>query len=203
MLFAAAYALFRFKVLDSATKYVCAWLWLGVLTEIIGQFSIWKYQSNLVIYSISAMLELLIICLYFNQSVARLKAKNRGVVIAIIGLILGILNALFLQPLNSINSNFLFLECLIIVSLALYAIFRMLIIQDIKLRKERHFWFASTFLFYQCCSIWYWGSYVTITTNYKDGAVYLTIANLLVNIIVYTSFAILFIKYPKTRHIHV
>jgi len=199
----AAYAILRYKMVDKTTRYIFLWIWLGLLTEAAGYIAIRLFQTNLPVYSISSILEFIILCLYFNKSVPPLKERAIGLLLAVAGLLLGILNTIFLQPLQTVNSNFLFLECLVIVCLALYALYRMFVEPDLKLWKETHFCFSCLIVFYECVSLWNWGIYGYIVQFYPEKSMVLNISLIAGNLLVYLSCGILIYLYPKMRQTYV
>lgn len=196
---AVIYSILRFKKLDKGGKYICAFIWLGLLYESIGWTAAVEFKNNLPVYAIGNILELGLISLYFNSAVRKLKKHNIGIVIAISGATLGIINMVFLQPINKLNSNFVFLECVVVVCLCLFSIFQMLIITDekVELKREFHFWIACTLLFYQCASLGNWGILGYITEFLPDKLIFWDIAIVLINMITYLSLIILLYYYPK------
>ena len=115
-------------------------------------------------------------------------------------MILGILNTLWLQKLTALDSNFLFLECILVVSLSLYSIYRFALADDdLKLYQQVHFWIAFILLFDQCASLSSWGFYDKFEAEDAAKAVILDESVLTINIITYISFCILFFRYPKLK----
>lgn len=203
ILVVAAYAIRRYKMVDKTTRYIFFWIWLGLLTEALGYISIKLFQTNIPVYGVSSILEFILLCFYFNESVLPLKEKNIGIILAAAGILLGILNALFLQPLPTVNSNFLFLECLVIVCLALYALYRMFVEPDLKLWKETHFCFGCLIVFYECISLWNWGIYDYIGQFYPEKSMVLNVSLIAGNLLVYIFCGILIYLYPKMRQTYV
>lgn len=206
LLAVSIFVAFKVRGVDKASKIICNLIWLGLITETIGLYAAKQYRNNYPVYNISIFVEFVLISLYFNYCVAQLRKRNIGIYIAGGGIILGIINTLFLQPLvTTLNSNLLCLECLVVVCLSLYSIYGLLRIDDdnLQLQKEIHFWIPCIMLFYQCSSLWSWGMYDSFGNNDKEKAAILDIFVLSVNIISYLSLGVLFFFYSKMKRIHV
>lgn len=199
LLTVACYAFLRFSSVDLAVKFIFSLLWLDVFTELIGKLTIELYHTNLPVYNIAAFLEFVIICLFFNQVIYRLKRSNIGLFIAGVGLFFGVINMIFFQPITVINSNFAFFECLCVVCLCLYAMYKMMFHPDILLTKETYFWICITLLVYQCISLWNWGIYSYILRYSAEKTILMNISLLVVNIVVYCAYFFILFFYPKMR----
>ncbi|RQO29648.1 hypothetical protein DBR32_15430 [Taibaiella sp. KBW10] len=202
----ALIAVFRYKSLDSATKVICWIIWLGLFNEIASDLFSVYYGNNYVFYNTYFYLEYVLFCLYFKRSVDVLQKNNSGLYIAAGGILLGILNNIYLQPfLHTHNSNFLLIECLVILATALYAILRIIIVDDddLKLQHRTHFWLAFTIIFYQFSAIWSWGIYPLLGSTDKDRSQVFSTIILLVSTTTYLSYGILLLLYPKMRRIDV
>lgn len=199
----AVYAIFRYKTVDKSTRYICMLIWLGILTETIAYFSVIKFKTNLPVYSISSILEFAIISFYFSRSIAYLRKRNIGAIAALTGLLAGILNILFFQPLYTLNSNFVFFESIVVVCFSLYAIYKMLALPDLRLWPETHFWLSCILLLYVCASLWGWAGYDYIAVNNAETSILLSICMLAINVITYASYGIILFLYPHMRQTHV
>ncbi len=196
---AAVYAVYCFRKVDRPTRYLCLWLWLGMLTEAVSLYWISRFKTNWPVYSASSIVEFVLICLYLNNNLHYYQERKIGLIAAGIGLPAGIVNMLWLQPVQSLNSNFQLFECLVLVCLILYTIYRRLLIPDLYLSRETHFWIPCIFLFYLCGTILNSSIYEQV----RVGQAYLlTVCNNVINIITYLSCAIILIAYPKMSRTH-
>lgn len=203
LLLVAIYAIFRFREVDRGTCYLCALIWLGALTEITGKISVARYHTNILVYNISSLCEFLIITGYFNQSIKKLKLSRIGPAISVTGLICFVLNTIYLQPINEINSNFLFFECLMVTCLSLYSIYLMLATPDLQLTRKTNFWISATFLFYQCANLFSWGAYNYEMLYSDQSSGCLDICLLLTSIVSYCAYFLILFLYPKMRRANV
>lgn len=193
----AVFAAFCYRKVDKSTRYIFFWIWLGLLTETFGKLSVALFDTNMPVYGISCLFEFVILCSYFNESIPSLKKKHIGFIIAATGVLLGLLNICFLQPLKGLNSNFLFLECLTIVCLSLYALYRKFSDPDLAIWKETHFCFACLLLFYECSLLWNWGIYDYIVQVHPEKSIILNISLITGNILTYVTCGFLIYRYPK------
>jgi hypothetical protein len=201
----SVYAMLRYRQTDRAAKLICWFIWLGAVTESAGWYTAVRFRNNFPVYTISCWIEWVLIALYFNLTIDTFKKHNTGVCLAVAGLILGVLNSIFLQPLSRTNSNFLFLECISIVCLSLYAIYRLLCLDNdnLNLQRKVHFWFPGIFLFYQITSLWTWGTYDYFVTTAESQTALINICLLSTNIITYGGLATVFMLTPKMETLHV
>lgn len=178
-------------------------IWLGALSETVAWFSILRFKTNLPVYAVSSIIEFIIICFYFNATLAYFRKWNIGIWAAAIGTLFGILNSALLQPMNTINVNFLFFECLAIVCLSLFSIYQRLMAGDISLTKETHYWIPCILLFYKCSALWNWGTYDYVLSRDPGKTIYLNIGILTINTATYLAFTLLLFFYPKMQRTNV
>lgn len=203
VLLAVFCAVYRFKQVDTGTKYLCLFIWLGAVSESLGWAVALKYRNNMPVYAISSLVAYTVICMYFNSILSTFKRYSVGIWIAVAGLCWGIWIILKYQPLHVVNSNFLFYECLVIVSMALYSMYKQLMAADLRLSKETHYWGPSILLFYKCTALWNWGFYDFFKERHADKVIYVHMVILLVNLLAYLSLSILLFFYPKMHRTYV
>ncbi len=199
LLLAAAIAIFRFAKVDKATRALCCWIWLGVTTESLAWLWALRQGNNMPVYTISSFAELAIICSYFHFSQPDIGKKKIGYLVVPAVTILGVLNLIYLQPIDQNNSNFVFLECLVFSIMGLYSIYRLLLADDIRLTQQTHFWIVLIFQFYQCGSLWNWGFYNYMLRRHNDVLIVWQAIFITINVIVYAGFALVLFLYPKMR----
>src|SRR5690606_13786551 len=99
------------------------------------------------VYHVWSPIELLLICMYFNSKIEELNKRKIGILIATIGVALGIINACFLQPPNTINSIFLLYEGFAIIGLGLFAFYD-LARREVEVLNNVHFWITTILMVY-------------------------------------------------------
>lgn len=126
--------------------------------------------------------------------------KNRAIFALLCFLYVGveIANDILYQPLRKFNSNFIIFECLLIIPMALYALYKIQVNDSIeRMGKYVHFWFWTFLLMFFSSSFFFWPFVVYF---YKHNQLYYNISSythLTVNLIVYTGIFVTFLKYPK------
>ena len=192
----------RFKKLDKASRVICLLIWLGLATETVGYIAAKYYRNNYPVFNIAFFAEFALMALYYNYSLPVLRKRKLGIYIAIAGVLLGILNTLFLQPLKTtINSNLLFLECIMVLCLSLFSILKLVTLdrEDFHLQRKVHFWLPCILLFYQSATLSSWGLYDKLGENEKEKGAMLDVIVLSINIITYLSYGLVFAYYPKLK----
>ena len=193
---------FRYKMLDNGSKLLCLLLSTDLISESLGLYTALKYHTNMPVYDINCLVEFLILCIYFNDVIDVFYKKNIGWHIGIAGVILGILNIIFLQPLSVFSSNFLLFEGFTLIAISLFALFRLIIkYEQLKLFRYHHFWFISIILVYLSITFLNFGFYDAfrhVLHSYKWLLEYFMWFGGIFN---FTGMAIVFILYPKLQKV--
>lgn len=124
-----------------------AFLGITFLTEAVAAYCNLRYHFNLYVYNIMGPVMMLFSSLYFSYSNAGLRRKHIGWYVGAGGFVFTVINLMFFEPLDTLNSNFAALECVCMCALAL-AYFHSLYYKDYSYRLSRdpHFWIAFLFL---------------------------------------------------------
>lgn len=150
----------------------------------------------MLLYHVYSPIELLIICLYFNEKIQSLKRFHIGIAIGVLGFIIASINIIFVQPYNTINSIFLVYEGFCVIALSLYSFYR-LALDETELTRSSQFWFTTILLIYWSTVFIYWGMFPLLITTLKTSMAKITTGMRLINIFTYIGFAIVFINYKK------
>lgn len=193
---------FRYKKVDKASGFICILIWLAFLTEIVAWYVSKKYHNNMPVYAINQFAEFGLVALYFNYSIDTFRKHNIGYFIAAAGIIIGVANSIWYQPLNTLNTLYIFLECIGIVCMSLYSFYRLLLTNTtLRLHNRVHFWIPCIFLFYWCATLSSWGMYDHFRMAVKDKTPILNISLVLVSTLTYLAFGTVFLLYPKMKNI--
>jgi len=118
--------------------------------------------------------------------------------IGLVYFILAFLNEIFFQHINNLNSNFIIFESFIVVSMSLYALYRILINDEIQaVVRYPHFWVWTSLLFYFSCSFFFWPC---IKILYKQKSHYygfIVSLQVIMNMVAYAGIGLTFIFFPK------
>lgn len=189
---------FNYKRLDLPSKLIPYLLGLTFIAEASAFYIAIKIGNNMFIYQIFNPIEFLIISCYFNFSISAFKRNHIGIYIGIFGIILGILNAVYLQPINTSNYYFLVFEGLSIVFMALYSFNRMFLSNNLDLLSNPHFWFSFILLTFWSITYTYWGMHEMIDIGAIHIVKYIGSVLMILNIITYSGFGfILFHFFSK------
>ncbi len=203
LLLVSVFAIFHFRKMDLASRIICVLIWVATVTEALAWYSAKRFRNNLPVYNSFSYLELILVCLYFNYSIPSFRKRHIGYYIAVVGVILGVLNTVFFQPITTLNSNFIFIECLCIVSMSLYSFYRLLLISDnLYLQNNTHFWVPCVLIFYWCTTLFSWAMYGFFAGLSKEKGAILNSCLLMVNIITYLAYATIFFLPSKIKNIN-
>lgn len=201
LLFACFISIYRYKEIDAASKILVFLVCCAFINESVAYYLSKKFNDNLGLYSIYCFFEFGLICLYFNRVIDVFIKKNIGIYIAVGGILFGIVNLVFIQSLNRLNSYFLFFEGLLVIGMSLFAFFRLLLKHDsLHLYKYHHFWFISCLLFFWSITFLNWGLYDYFNMKFQYEAWKINSALIMVGAINYFSIAAVFLLYPKMQN---
>lgn len=203
LLLVSVFAVFNFRKMELASRIICVLIWIASITEVLAWYTAKHFHNNLPVYNIFSYLELTLVCLYFNYSIDTFRKRFIGYYIALAGILLGLLNTIFFQPLTTLNSNFIFVECLCIVSMSLYSFYRLLLVSNnLYLQNNTHFWVPCVLIFYWCTTLFSWGMYDFFAGLLQEKTAILNICLLMVNIITYLAYATIFFLPSKIKNIN-
>ncbi len=193
---------FRYKKADKASGFIFILIWSSLISELTAIYTSHKFHNNMPVYAIYGFLEFFMISLYFNYSIDTFRKHNIGYIIGVTGVAIGVANSIWYQPLTTLNTLYIFLECIGIVCMSLYSFYRLLLTNTtLRLHNRVHFWVPCIFLFNWCATLSSWGMYDHFRAAVKDRTPILNISLVLVSILTYLAFGIVFLLYPKMKSI--
>lgn len=198
----AAIAVSRYNILDQAAKIICCLTVLTCFTETIALYYSHFYHFNMPVYAVFNIIQMALICVYFNYSIDIFYKKNLGYHFACISIILGILNLIYLQPINSFNSYYLVFESLGIISMSLFSFFRLLLMHEqLRIKYYIHFWIPVCFVFFWSVTFLSWSlhDYIVLFHASPLNILILEALTVIAEIITYSAIGFLFYYYPKMR----
>lgn len=185
---------YKRKELDKATTIIIAILSLTLCSEGLCAYLDYNHINKQIVFHVFSILELMLISFYFSASVL---TGSKRIMYAIIGIVLptlAILNACLLQPIHTLNSNIITLECFLGIAMALFAFYKFLIDDAIKkITHYIHFWIWVVYFIYFSGTFCFWSF---IKFLYHTNAHYFEIASLylhIANFTYYLSFGIIFL----------
>lgn len=187
----------RYNLLDYGSKILLCLVTLAVLCESITAFERFFTYLKAPVYHIYNVIEIILIALYFLYTV---RFRNRLLFISLCLLFIGveIANTVLYQPITRLNTNFITFECLLVIPMSLYSLYKILINDAVdKILNYVHFWFWTCLLVYFSSCFFFWQFIVYF---YKHNQLYYTISgnmHIVINLLVYTGILLVFLYYPK------
>jgi len=180
-------------------KLFTVFLGITLLVEGIGLHLRSKGQNNYVLYICFSAVEFSFYLYVISRIIHNFLFKRIIWFILIINFIISISGALFIQK-SSFNSVAYSINCLFIVFFCIYYFLELFRYPKfVNLKNEPAFWICSGLLFYYCCSLPLFGL-ITLLSGVPQGIIrnLFIIVNVL-NILLYTSFAIAFVCRIKIK----
>jgi|GEM_PF-990450 len=198
--FAAGVALYRLNKMNKATQFLCIYLSSGFVSELLASVSAHLFGHNYFIYNIYDFSSFVLIIFYYAHLLYKPSRFSRFLVIFFAIIIFAFLNKSGPYFLSSIhNYDFKFLANLFIITLSLFAIYKMILMKNERLilYQLTHFWVACVFILYNFIlllarSMYY--PFNLVTEN--DNLIFYYIV-LFTNIISYLSWILLLLLSPK------
>lgn len=172
-----------------------------LVSEYIADVLAIKYGNNMVVYHVYAPLHLFLVSLYFNQSIPSFGERHIGWYIGIVGCLVGLANSAFLQPVAVLNSYFLLFAGFVIISMCLYAFYKILENDDIGTLNNPNFWFSFILLFFWSVTYLNWSVYQLLSKVVVEYMALVGFALPVISAITYFGFGLVFLLYPKTKKI--
>lgn len=205
LLLALVLGLKFFSYLDKPMKTLVASLSITAVSELIAYIllKLEYYTLRPLVYHISVAIVVVIISQFYIELISPFRKKLLTILSTLIWSILALLNILFLQSFDNINSNYFVLVSFSVITMSLYSIYWM-IKNDFhdQLFKSPHFWISIIWLTFWSSSFFYWASIKILYGRHWE---YITIVDTLqitLNVITYAAFAAVFYFYPKKRIAH-
>jgi hypothetical protein len=195
LLFSGTIGFYRYKHLDFNSRIIFYLIILVIVGEIADYYFAFRFKNNMPVYHVFSVVHLIAVLFYFVSFLKINRYLYAGIVVLIIAA--GIANARFLQPLNTLNSNFLLFENFSITVMSMYALYKILIDDNIiKVYKYIHFWLWVLLLVLYCSTFYLWSFYKILSASWS-GWEYIRVSHWLINLLVYAGFGIVFLLLPK------
>lgn len=181
-------------------RMITAFLVLTFCSELLS-FILLKqeeYRLRYSVYHVYNIVQLLLISLFFVYAIKPYRYRRFIILSLFLSPLVGVANMLFLQPINSINSNMLMFESFVITSLSLYLLYhRVKNYKHTNIFKNTDTQIALVLLLSWSTTFFFW-AFIEILYD-SDWKYSSTIINthIIINILVYASIAAVFYFYPK------
>lgn len=186
---------------DTTIKHLRTYAIVTTITEIIAFLLYYTKGNNVIIYHIYSPIQLLILSVYYNQAISFFKQKRIGYVIGVSGLFISLINSLFIQqPPSSLNSYFIVIEALLVISMTLCYFYDFL---NTKLTTRRFttpdFWISCLLLLFWSFTFFRWLASLSMPGVVSANIYYILYMMWVINIITYTGFGLVFLFYRKLQ----
>lgn len=165
---AAIISIYYIGQVEKAIRFICLLMINDAVFELILKYLAIRYGNNHVGYSVNFFFEFCLTCLYFNYSIPQFEKKSVGIIIAILGSVIGLINASFIEPDVALKLNFCTFANIVIIALSIYSLYSMIIKRnDPKFMYNPHFWIASALMVFYLSDFTFWGMY-NVIIQYPD-----------------------------------
>jgi hypothetical protein len=190
-------SLVKFKRLDNASKVISVLFTCAFITELSALFLAKFIKVKNPAYHIYSILELFLTTVYFIKVIRVSNAKHYILTAAILSPLIGLINMHY-QHIRTINSYMLIFESFTFICMALYALYRILVDENvINVFSYSHFWIWALFLFYWSGSFFYWAFLISIVHLKSSLGYWVSIWQVAINIILYSGVGVILFLYKK------
>lgn len=189
-------AMIRFRSLDKGGRIFCLLLFLTFISEHTAYWLARTKGNNILVYHLYNPVEFFMLALYFNETIDIFKKKKIGIYIGIAALLLGVVNSLYIQHIDEINTYYLLFEGLCIISISLFSFYQIMLKDTYTSPiKDPHFRISFLLLFYWCITFISWGVYETVTVD--KHAIIITYILWVANILFYLGITVVLLLYKR------
>lgn len=190
---------FRFKRFDKGTKIIALLTIFTAIVEVTSTIAAKRFNYNLIIYNIANPLGYVLVYYFFNTVIKQINGKGISKFFLIAALLCAALNGILIQNIYDVfNTYFLALESILVVGMAQYYFYSVLITDNNFSVLSPHFIIASLLLIYSSFSFFYWllfyGFYESFGANNLN---WFDSMNKSINLIMYAGFGLIFLFYHK------
>lgn len=197
--------LLRYRQVDRATQAIVMVLGLTTVSEGLSYLAVQlgAYGIRYTIYHVYNVLQALLLTRFFIYALRPRHSRSLLLAAYVTWPLLGLLNALFLQPCDKLNTNILLLETFCLATLSLYYIYTV-VRSDIatNIFRHPHFQLAIICLISWSGTFFFW-AFIGILYHeqwpYTDLVMY---SHALLNILTYAAIAAVIWYYPKQTAAH-
>lgn len=186
------------KRYTAAERTLSILLGITLISESGSVYLAYQHKNNQFISHIFSPLEFFLISLYFNYGINYFRKKKLGIVIGGVGIALSILNTLFLQKIDTLNSYFLLFEGMTIIIYCLLALHQVFLNEEESPYKCIFFWIAFNMMLFWSVTYTGWG--IDSFFDWKPGNSGLSAFSKVLRITgfaYYIGLCIVFLRYPK------
>lgn len=187
----------NYKKTDKCGKLILLLLIITLISESIGLILILLKKSKFPLYHFFVPVEILLYTIYFILLIKPYNNLRYILASSIFWPLAGMLNMIFLQPMHKLNSNMLIIENVVVVAMALYALYKILLNDKIvNVLNYPHFWVWTFSLIYECYAFFFWALFESLIRRSPYRMVIIDSQDI-INIALYVAICFSFFLYPK------
>ncbi|RKR80696.1 hypothetical protein BDD43_0828 [Mucilaginibacter gracilis] len=191
---------FRYRLLEKSLR-VLYWLTVfSLITECFAFMAALRYHNNLAVYNTSAIIETVFIAMFFNYSIEGFRRAYIGFYIGLVSVVVGLLDFIFLEPIDGYGSHYFLYETLLIITCGII-LFAQLIRSPGHLRVQYnpHFWIVVTLIVFYLSNFFAMSCYESWTKILGTRKSNIDDAILLFSALVNCLLASVFAFYPQMK----
>lgn len=190
--------IFSFKFIDKGLRIFFVLIVITFISELVSLKIKEKLGTKAPVYHFYNVIQLSFIGIYFLYTVC-IKPKFIQMAGIILGSsIIGVVNLLFFQPLLTVNTNMLIVECILIIGMALFSLFTFLKAEDeTNPVRKPHFQIWMALLILWSSSFFFWALLSYLKQMRSEYYTWISAVQTSINIIVYAWIGIVFFKQGK------
>ncbi len=188
--------LLRWRKAGAAMRMFVALLVVSFLGELVALWWAVRHGNNNAVYNLFDIMQFIILCLYFNESIMSFRRYGIGIWLAVFSVVFWSITS-FPSVNADLDTGFLLYEGLI--TLGMCALLQIQLYRadgPAKVTSFAHFWLSGALMFYWACNLLNWQlfQYYGNEDNY-----FILLMPLVSNIVAFAIFGIVFFKLPKLQ----
>lgn len=168
----------RWRRLSLPERIIAVLMLVTLSAESLALYADLHCRNSFAVYHVYNPVQFFLVSAYFNRSIIFFRKHHIGLIAGGIGVLLSVLNTLFLQDIRTTNSYFLLFEGTAIIIYCLLALRQILLDEEHLPYRFALFWLTVCFLIYWSITFTEWG-FLAITEEH-DTAVFTIFDTLLV-----------------------
>lgn len=150
----------RYRAIDKAMRIFIVFTIACLVVELVAYYTALRWQNNMAVYGVGAVLQMALTALYFNEAIAVLKKYHIGIALAILSIGFGFYDLGWLEPLGTDNSIYMLFQAFTTIVLSLVALRQNLLG---PVRQPHHSQIAMVLLLFWTFSFLIGGLYKELT----------------------------------------
>lgn len=195
----------RYRRLDNALRFIAIFLGLTLVSESASYVlvELKEFGVRNAFFHIYSILQLLLVSLFFIFTIKPYHYRKLAAATILLCPLIGILNIVFFQPIDKLDTNMLMFESFIINTMSLYLLYR-----QVKSKKAQnifkypHLRIALLLLLQWSSTFFFWALVPVLDDSNWEYLKLATYIHAIINILVYSGIALVLYTQSKTSATH-